>query len=202
VSSEVGGKKGLRARTGEVKRRTETVLVCTDGEAVGEIRYLEQQLQQALRGDAERDEADRRAPAVAQQIRLLEQRARDATVEIKVAHIGKRWQTLLDAHPPTKAQKAKHGARLDHNPDTFPYAAVAACIVEVDGEAVDESDESVRDFFDPLPDGEFASTWLTVQAVNVGTNTVPFSSRASMLLRDSEPSSTSAEPTGSPEATS
>lgn len=53
-----------------------------------------------------------------------------ATIDFRFRGIGHRaWADLLRAHPPTKAQLAVD-RNLDHNPETFPYAAMAASCID------------------------------------------------------------------------
>lgn len=195
--------KGLGAR--KSKARTEILRVCADGEVTGRIRHLDAALAQAQREDRESNKPDR-APKIAREIRELEEAAEAATVEITFRGIGDAaWRRLLGEHPPSKDQIRR--AREDgvgkpmFNVDTFPQAAVAACIVAIDGEECEESAETVTEFFEPLP-GELARAFRIASEVSNGANTVPFSHRASQLLDPSEESSQSAEPTESATPTS
>lgn len=185
--------KGLAGRKGSVKRRTETVQVCLDGEAVGLLHTLEGELQQAIRDDAGQNKA-KQAPKVAKRIQEVQEQAKKATVDIVVTSLGTQgYNDLMADHPPT-GQQASDNPRIDHNPDTFPYALAAACIRTVDGDPDESTAEEVKDFFEPLP-GDWSRVYNACLAVNVAANDVPFSAAASRVLRGSEQNSISVEPT-------
>lgn len=77
--------------------------------------------------------------------------------------IGKRaWRDLLAEHPPTKEQRASLGMALDHNPDTFPPAAMAATCVEPGMTA-----EQAQWFYDEFPIGVVERVWNAVLLANV-----------------------------------
>lgn len=70
---------------------------------------------------------DRRATA--ERLAEIESEIADAVVEFRFKAIGHRaWADLMRLHPPTKQQLAVD-RKLDHNPDTFPYEAIAASCV-------------------------------------------------------------------------
>jgi hypothetical protein len=200
----MGKGKGLGAH--RVKPRTEVARICTDGEAIGRVRALDEELARVERADREQNRTPQ-APQIARQIREAEEAAEASMVAITLQGIGDpAWRRLLAAHPPTRKQltEAKDAGlkKPDHDPDVFPYEAIAASITSIDGEPAEESADTVREFFDSLPQGEFARIWGLTLLVNVGDNSVPFSRAASRHLEGYEENSTSAEPTESPTPTS
>lgn len=55
----------------------------------------------------------------------------EATSHIVFHSLGRpAYDALLSEHPPTKEQKEALGLDLDHNPQTFPLALIAACAAE------------------------------------------------------------------------
>lgn len=67
---------------------------------------------------------------VAARILEIEDEMAAKSVTFRFRSIGHRaWADLLRAHPPTRDQLAKR-RDMDHNPETFPYAAIAASCVE------------------------------------------------------------------------
>lgn len=82
------------------------------------------------RAQAESISLDSAAPGIAAELVALEDELAQYEVTFKVAALPrKKWHDLLAAHPPTAAQKKAEGGRLDFNPETFPGAAIAACLV-------------------------------------------------------------------------
>lgn len=70
------------------------------------------------------------AADVAARLAEIEAEIDESAVVVKLAGVGhKRWADLLRDHPPTKEQKRDH-PQLDHNPETFPPAAIAAAAID------------------------------------------------------------------------
>lgn len=66
----------------------------------------------------------------AERLAEIETEIEAATVEFRFRSIGHRaWADLLRKHPPTAKQLAKD-RKLDHDPENFPYEAIAASCVE------------------------------------------------------------------------
>jgi hypothetical protein len=180
----------------EVQPAEARVAVCTRADLVTRLRQLEEGLAEAMGADARAERADRvdyapRAPQIAEDIQDLEDEARAVSRVFVFRSLGGRYGKLLKEHPPTTEQR-KTEPRLDHNPDTFPYALMAESFVGfyVDGTIApaDGSVEQMRRLQERLSQGQWARLYGEVLAVNVGELTVPFSSRASAVLRRSEPS--------------
>lgn len=193
----------LTERRGDITPRRRSVDVCLDGHLEGKLNDLAAELLRATREDAKSNEPDR-APAIAREIERLEEQAQERTVTIVLEACGdSRWRELKDAHPPTKEQRAKSARDKtplrDHDPDTFVFAGLAECIVEVDGEPDTSTPEEVKLFCLGDDDGigiskgavERLSTTLFI--VNEGETSVPFNWHASAMLRGDVESSSSAE---------
>lgn len=68
--------------------------------------------------------------ATAERLAEIEAEMESATIEFRFRNIGHRaWADLLRKHPPTPEQK-KENRGLDHNPETFPFVAMAAACVD------------------------------------------------------------------------
>lgn len=68
--------------------------------------------------------------ATADRLVEIEAEIEESIIEFRFKAIGHRaWADLLREHPPTDAQR-RRDRQLDHNPDTFPYEAMAVSCVE------------------------------------------------------------------------
>lgn len=148
---------------------------------------LEAELKAALETDA-RENREPLAPQLAEQLAELEAEIEQAeTVVFRFRSIGTRkWLDLLAEHPPTKDQlRQKQG--LDHNPLTFPVAAVAA--------SSDEPKLTVaqaRALESNLDLSEWEKIWQATLAANLGGDGSPKSVLAGTILRLRERSATTA----------
>lgn len=124
----------------------------------------------------------------------LRTRVEKKTHTIVFEAIGRQpWRVLLGDHPPTEEQK-REGA--DHNPDTFPYAAMAASCSDP-GLTIEQAEWLGT----ALPPLKFEEVWATCLAANVrGADEKKALASASPLRTEkrSRPPSSS----GSPEASS
>lgn len=144
--------------------------------------------------DDERENRMPQAPAIADEILELEQQISDAKVEFRFRSIGRRaWADLLAAHPPTKEQR-QADVRVDHNPATFPIAAIVASCVEP---AMTETD--VVRLERALNSSQFDALWVKCLDVNLGGLSDPKDRVASFIARQaSSPSDDSATTTDEP----
>jgi hypothetical protein len=164
----------------EHKPRTDTVRVCMRGDLVAEIGRLEQQLPALERADAMSNDPDR-APELARRILDLQAEAAAHEREFVFTAIGQRaWSGLLADHPPTDEQRQ---AGADHNPETFPYEAVARSCTNVAGTATD-----VQVLADRLSLGDWSKLWNCCLAVNLGGTVLPKCVGATALLQHSDES--------------
>lgn len=188
-------KKSLGDVIAHVRPRTKTVRVCLRGDLAEQHERLEDELAEARRRDEQTNEPNQ-APAIARQIAALEADIKEQSVDFTFQAIGKTaWSDLLAKHPPTKAQKE---LRLDHNPETFSTAAIAASLVDPG----DVTLEQVEQLAEHLSLGQWRRIWEACIAANVDGDDPGESSAASLLLRGSKPSSGTADHAASLEASS
>ena len=172
--------------------RAKTVRLCSRGDLASEHEALYARLNELALEPTGSLGGNPEAREVAQRIHALEEEMDGCTVEVTVKALSRNaWANLLAAHPPTREQQRKGE---DHNPETFPIAAVAECI----GRTVDK----VREIADVLPNGEWLKLWNAVVQLNVAPTTVPKLTAATELLQANGRSSTTAAPAASPEAPS
>ncbi|MFI6299543.1 hypothetical protein ACIBEJ_48670 [Nonomuraea sp. NPDC050790] len=82
------------------------------------------------------------------------------------------WKNLLKEHPPRQADLP-----ADHNRDSFPVAALAACAVRPR-----MTGEKAGRLVDALTQGQWGALWETILQLNGGSGEVPFSAAASGIL--------------------
>lgn len=169
-------------------RRTATVRILLRQDLTARHTELDQQLAAAIVDDG-RLNRDPVAPELAQQLADLETELDDARVAFTVRAVGRRaWADLLAQHPPTQQQR-NHNPHLDHNPETFPIAALAASaidpVITVD---------AARRLEAALNTAQFQLLWQAVLDVNVGGGGLPKSRTAGLILRASGGSVTTAAP--------
>lgn len=164
---------------GEITPRETTVPVRTRGDLDARIEQVEEQLK-GLRSDSLADPA--REALEAELADLVDQ---SPTRVFTIRSIGQRaWRDLLATHPPSEEQRRQF---YDHDPDTFPYAAVAASV----SDPVMTAEQAVE-LADRISLGQWVKLWNAVLAVNVGGETIPKSVTASGGPLRSGPSSTTA----------
>ena len=130
-----------------------------------------------------------RSAEIARQLVELEDEIDGYWVEFKVRALPRKgWADLLAAHPPTKEQARLH-SDLSFNPETFPAAAIAACLVEPEMtlEQV-QILENGTDGEGGLTDAQFSSLFNAVVSVNVSGLAAPKSLAAGVARRLSEQS--------------
>lgn len=162
--------------------RTVTVPLCLRGDLLEEHEQAKAALAIA--------QAERRDDAVqvelAEAVVGIETDIAEATVDFVLRNIGRRaWSDLLGEHPPTDDQREVFGRRLDHNPDTFPYAAVAASCVAPDGVTA----EKIRELEEVISSGQWDELWAACLTVNMGSLKVGESKAASDVLSRLRPRS-------------
>lgn len=149
-----------------------------------------------LTSDTIDDHPDRLATA--RRVAELEEEMERSVIEFRFRSIGHRaWADLLRQHPPTRQQLADD-KRLDHNPDTFPYEAMAASCVDPEMTV----DDVRRLEQSPLVDVQAWSTlWGACLSANV-VQAAPKSLAAGRILRLSGASASTAVNGASPAASS
>lgn len=178
----------------EIVAPRRTVTVCTRGDISERLEQLQDELAQARAADPD----SLSNPAAAQKAAEIEALALEAVQHERafvLEAIGNRpWADLIAQHPPTKAQRADG---LDHDPSTFPVAAVAASSVSPKMTA-----EQAGRLADRLSVGQWLKLWTACLEVNIGPGDLPKFVTAIATARAIEPSSTTAAPEGSPDPSS
>jgi hypothetical protein len=98
--------------------------------------------------------------------------------------IGGQWLALIGEHPPTKDQ-LEVDKQLDHNPETFPVAAVSASSLapKLSVRQVERLREKLR-----MPDWQ--KLWAATLEANLGVVGAPKSMMAGVVLRQNGVSAT------------
>lgn len=172
--------------------RVATARVLIRQDLIERHEQLNDDLTEAAQTDA-MENRDPVAPVIAQQIADLEAEMEAFKVAFKFRSIGKRaWSDLLMKHPPTKDQ-SKADPRLDHNPITFPAAALAASWVDPDddgyhfGTTADEKYpkrlDGIQRLERALNHSQFDLLWAKCIDANIGGTTNPKSQAAGLILR-------------------
>lgn len=173
------------------QHRTEVVRICARGDLVA--RHAE--AVHALGDATHADDSLAGSPEItsaAGEVVSIEAEMEAATVEFTIGSVSrKRWADLLAKHPPSKEQRR---AGLDHDPVTFPVAAIAACCK--DPEMTVEQSERLADV---LPPGEWVKLWSAAFRLNITETPFPKSAAATEFLQVNGHSSTTSLPEASPE---
>lgn len=156
------------------KGKTVSVVVCGRADLMGRHTDLERKLISARSkaGDVMHDPEISR---IAREIEAVQDEMKAAEVTFTFGALShKAWQDLLAKHPPTPKQKADHG--IDHNPETFSVAAVAASAV--DPPLSHTQAERIRETF---TFGEFEKLYRAVLESNAEVAGAPKSVLASVI---------------------
>lgn len=152
--------------------------VCLRGDLIDELEQLEVQYRQAKAAD-DGDLGGGPWLPIAERIAQVQAEVDATSTTFVFESIGQRaWSDLIAAHPPTSEGK-KTGEQF--NPDSFPFAAVAASCVQPTG--VDE--EGARRLYDRLNFGQWSELWGACLDANVRTASVPKSAARSGSPRGS-----------------
>lgn len=169
--------------------RTEVVRICARGDLVSRHQEAVARLRESTSGD-DSLAGNPATQAAAGEVVAIEAEQDAATVDFTVHAVSRQvWADLLAKHPPSaEDRRAGH----DHNPQTFPVAAIAACVDDL-------SVEQATKLSEVLHMGEWNKLWVTVIGLNVTGTPTPKLAAATDLLRANEPSSTTSLPEESPE---
>lgn len=120
------------------------------------------------------------ALGVAQEIEALEAEMEACKRTFTFRSIGHRkWADLIAKHPPTRAQLAAN-SRLDHNPERFPCAAIAATCV-----SPEMTEEQAFELEGHLTLAQWSILWVSCLEANTGGGDSPKSQAAGAILRAS-----------------
>lgn len=132
------------------------VEVCFDRALVAELEEAEAALKEASRGMLEPP------PDLENHVAELAKQVQAKTREFTFTGIGRRkWRELLSEHPPTEEQLEKMG-RMDHNPETFPVAAMVATCT-----SPGLTEKEAQWLADEMPEGVFDRLWAAVLSTNL-----------------------------------
>jgi hypothetical protein len=171
--------------------RTLEVQVCLNAGLVTAHEEAVRELQRAL----DRDDSLAGDPAVtaaAEAVQAVEQQLDAATHTFRLRAVSRKvWADLLAKYPPTaEHRRAGH----DADPDRFPVAAVAACLVEPE---LSEADVAKLAASDAMTFGEWQKLWLAALQLNLPPTPHPKLEAATELLRANGRSSTTSVPEAS-----
>lgn len=161
--------------------RTEKVQICARGDLVASHAEAVAALAAVSADDDTLEGPDISAAAAA--VVAIEEEMDAATVTFTVASVGRQmWAGLLAANPPSKEERR---AGHDHDPASFPVAAVAACVTDPDLTEV-----QAAQLADALPAGEWNKLWVAALMLNVTATPAPKLGAATDLLQANARSST------------
>jgi hypothetical protein len=101
------------------------------------------------------------------------------------------WADLLAKHPPSKEERR---AGHDHDPRTFPVAAVAACTKEPE-----MTEDQAKQLAGVLAAGEWNKLWVAALSLNVTETPNPKLAAATAILQVNGRSSTTSDLEESPD---
>lgn len=172
--------------------RTEKVRVCARGDLVAAHAEAVQALDLAARTDDSLSGSEN-TRAAATRVKEIEDEQEASTVTFTLAAVSRRrWADLLAEHTPSKEQRR---SGLDHDPDRFPVAAVAACVIDPE-----MSEDQARQLADVLPPGEWNKLWVATLGLNITEMPHPKLGAATELLQANGRSSTTPPSEASPAA--
>lgn len=163
-----------------VTAREKTVKILLDQQMLVEHERLDAELLAASKADSE-ENRDPLGPGLAESLVRFEAEIEAAKQQFRFRAIGKKaWADLLAQHPPTKEQVTLQ-PRLDHNPETFPLAAIAASCVDPKMTV-----EQVGKLEQALNLAQFDKLWAGCLDANVGASDSPKSLVAPLIVRMSD----------------
>lgn len=177
-----------------VKRPEGSVNFCTDLALRGEWEDAVEKLERISQDDTDRRLADTATAEAAHEVQELEARMRASTLHFRVRGLPrKQWQELGEEHQPREG----HGVdqSMGVNTSTFFDAVAKASIFAVltdDGKPEDFDAAAEWDHLaDDMTDGQYQEFVNEFLRLNRGVTEAPFSRAASLVTRDSEPTSSS-----------
>lgn len=107
--------------------RVESVQICLRQDLLAEHRRLEQDL---VAASASASDSDSDPTEIAEQVAAVEAELASASTTFRFQALGREdYANLIAAHAPTKEQREADKG-LDHNPETFPAALIAASSID------------------------------------------------------------------------
>jgi hypothetical protein len=146
----------------EITVREKTVKILLRQDLLDEHARRDAELVATLNADTE-ENRDPLGPDLAKKLVEFEAEIEAAKRPFRFRAIGKKaWADLLAHHPPTRDQTTAN-PRLDHNPVTFPIAAIAASCVDPQMTV-----EQVSKLEERLNLAQFEMLWAGCLDANVG----------------------------------
>lgn len=182
-------KLSTKDKIAKAKLPTKDVEICLQTDLQERYEALHEQMAEAYA----RERADKRlnsageSKRIAQQIEALQEQMREYTITFRIRSLGRRWQHLVDQHPPREGNT--EDLFLGYNPESFGDAAIRACTAE----PADLDDEDWDDLLGTdeadgkLTAAQYKDLWDAVLDMNVRKISLPNSSAASRILQASEP---------------
>lgn len=171
-------------------------------ELVVQIEELEDQLAERQEVEAGDMAPSAETVALAERIAAMQEEAKASEVEFVFRGVGtKVYFDLVAAHPPTPEQLQQFRdlrLPLDHNPETFPPALMAASLESPTGATVDLFTQMRATW----ANGPWQRLWHTCSKANQAINDPPKSLLASVTLLASGTSSNGVAATASPDPSS
>lgn len=170
----------------KITRPERTVDLCTDAALYAEWEEAEAELTTPSRGVVD-DRMIGDKPEAAVKVRDLEERMRDSTVKFRLRAMRRsEWADRVAANPPREgvADDKSRG----YNTETFFDDVIIRSIVDVTqaGEKIDFDPESEwESLADEMTDRQYSDFADAIFILNRGEASVPFSPRASRMLRGS-----------------
>jgi len=166
--------------------RTEVVRICARGDLVARHAEAVARLREATALDDSLSGSEETV-AAAGEVVSIEAEMEASTLPFTVESVSRQvWADLLKQHPPSAEERR---AGHDHNPETFPIAAIAACVSDPK-----LSVEKSQELAGVLHAGEWNKLWVTVIGLNVTGTPNPKLAAATDLLQANAPSLTTPLP--------
>jgi hypothetical protein len=161
---------------------TASARITLNSALLAEIERAEEQLEEARKND---DSLAGGSAELARRVVELHEQAQKEEDTFTFQAVGARqWSDMLSQHPPSKEQRAEG---LDHDPDPFSRAAMAASAIEPKLTA-----EDVDWLYDNLSLGQYRRLWGACLAANVGVSGPKAQPSATATRLASGPKSTTA----------
>lgn len=156
--------------------RTKPVRVCARGDLVDRHAALVAEMAAVTEAGTGSIAGNPEVEAIAARIVAVEEEQEASTLTIVLRSVSRRaWADTLAKNPPRPQDKG-----LDHNPVSFPPAAVALCAAEPEI-SVDQATKLA----DTLPPGEWLKLWNAALALNLAETPHPKLAVASEIARPS-----------------
>jgi hypothetical protein len=163
--------------------RRRTASVCLDQDLLDRFEALDGQLTEAFAEDAKAGGLASSARPIAEQVEALKAEIDAAGTPFTFQAVGMHaWSDLIRDHLPRDEDRQQ---RLDHNPVSFPPAAVAASCVDPPMTV-----EQATQLFEKLNLAQWLKLWTACLDANTGGGGSPKSLLATVVLRRNGPSST------------